>query len=224
MRYTLLFLFVFSGLQLVLASLWPTYPTADTILSAGEQAHLTWIDTQRRPRLADMGLLTIDLCTRDDRYIMTLATSVSPMLRNCTVSIPGNLTLVGPYVIIFISIYPIMRFWTADFDIITPPNVITDSALPYVPQLDGANATHPLLTLVLPSATITSDLPPTVEFAAATTISAGPLPKGGGAGTGLDRVHSPNSANPRKGSDYPDARFRLVFILWPALIGISMAL
>lgn len=66
MRYTLLFLFTFSGLQLVLASLWPTYPTADTILSSGDQAHLTWIDTQRRPRLTDMGLLKIDLRTRDD--------------------------------------------------------------------------------------------------------------------------------------------------------------
>ncbi|KAJ7234745.1 hypothetical protein B0H12DRAFT_1142384 [Mycena haematopus] len=67
-------------------------------------------------------------------------------------------------------------------------------------------------------------LTPAATVQAITTIVAGPLPDGGGAGAGLNRVHQPSSANPPKGSVYQNAKFRLVFIAWPALVGISMAL
>ncbi|KAJ7182855.1 hypothetical protein C8R43DRAFT_15148 [Mycena crocata] len=219
MHYTpLLFLFVFYQLQLARASLFPTNPIANTTVTAGTEVQVTWIDTSRHPRLPEMGsLLNIDLCCKDGTNPVTLARKVSPMSRTHMVLIPENLTCSGLYVMIFSSAYPPMKIWTADFNIAPP--LITDSTLPYTPQLDDANATHPQLTIVLPSATIVSDLAPTPKFAAATTVEAGPLPPGGGGGGGLNRVHSPNRA--RKGDD---ARFRLVFIVWPAVIGISMAL
>ncbi|KAJ7489161.1 hypothetical protein FB451DRAFT_1223923 [Mycena latifolia] len=222
MRYIIFFfLLTFCKVQLALASLYPTHPTADTIFNAGTEVSLKWIDSFHHPRLTEMGSLKIELRTTDDIYAATLATGVSPMPRTHTVVIPENLTHAGPYVILFISIYPPMKIWTADFGIIP---AVTDATLPYIPQLDDTNVTHPRLTIVLPSATIVSELAPTTKFAAATTISAGPLPAGGGAGTGLNRVHSPSSANPRQGSGFQHAKFRLMFIVWPALIGISMAL
>jgi hypothetical protein len=64
MRYTLLFLLAFSNLQLALASLYPTRPTSDTNMSPGP-AKVTWKDTHSRPRLREMGPLSIDLCTTD---------------------------------------------------------------------------------------------------------------------------------------------------------------
>ncbi|KAJ7444574.1 hypothetical protein B0H11DRAFT_2088734 [Mycena galericulata] len=208
--------------QLALASLWPTHPTANTTFAAGNSMWITWIDTLDRPRLPEMGLINMDLCTADGKYVATFGERISPMQRVHKAAIPHNLTSDGPYVIIFHSTYPRVEYWTADFHI-TP--AITDTALPYTPpQLADVNATHPQLTLVLPDTTVVSTLAPTAEFAAATTISAGPLPSYGVGGTGLNHVHSPNSGNPRKGSHFQDVGFRLTFILWPALIGISMAL
>ncbi|KAJ6551153.1 hypothetical protein B0H19DRAFT_1263844 [Mycena capillaripes] len=223
MRYTL-FLLASSNLQLALASLYPTHPTAETIFRPGERANLTWIDTHPRPHLAEMGSLAIHLCTTNGTSVFTFAKEVSPMSRVHSVEIPQNLALHGSscneFVIIFMSVYPIMRIWTHDF-CITPS--ITDSTASYIPQVDEANTTNPLITFVLPTTTIVSELAPTTKVPAATTISA-EAPQGDEAGTGLNRVHSPNSANPRQGSEYQDVRFPLVFIAWPALIGISLAL
>ncbi|KAJ7665787.1 hypothetical protein B0H17DRAFT_1210792 [Mycena rosella] len=224
-------------LQIALASLYPTHPTADTVFDAGTDVVLKWIDTSHHPRLTEMGSLKIDLRTKDDVrlfreptfesneylqiFVINLATGVSAMTRTHTVPIPHNLTHPGPYVILFTSIHPPTETWTADFGI-TP--VITDSVLPYIPQLDDTNATNPRFTIVLPTTTIVSELAGTVQYQAATTITAGPLPAGGGAGTGLNRVHSPSGATPGKDGRFRNPRFGLVFVAWPALVGISMAL
>ncbi|KAJ6618211.1 hypothetical protein B0H10DRAFT_1795971 [Mycena sp. CBHHK59/15] len=226
MRYhTLLFALAFSQPQLAFSSLYPTHPTAVTVFGAGKSALVTWIDTFRRPRLPEMGAMKIDLFTKNDTYVATLAKGVSPMSRAHTVVLPAGLTLTGrDYLLHFVSVYPPMTIYTAGFTI-TPS--ITDSTLPYVPQVDNVNVTHPTLTLVLPSTTIVTELGPAPsQIEAATTIVADLLPEGGGAGAGLNRVHSPSSAvaNPKKGSSFDKAMFRLVFIAWPALIGISMAL
>ncbi|KAJ7767969.1 hypothetical protein DFH07DRAFT_1058453 [Mycena maculata] len=219
----ILFLLALFAPKLAVASLYPTNPTASTSVEAGTPLQITWEEGHGRPQLINIGLLEILLYTPDDEYVATLA-HVSAITRIHTALMPPNCTH-GTYVIIFKSKTLPKDVYTANF-VVTP--AITDSALPYVPPQLGAddlNATHPLLTLVLPSSTIVSDLAPTLEFAAATTISASPLPVGGGGGANLNRVHSPSSgANPRKASDFRNARFRLLFVVWPALIGISMAL
>ncbi|KAJ6598200.1 hypothetical protein DFH09DRAFT_903195 [Mycena vulgaris] len=221
MRYTLLFLLAFSRLQLALASLYPTHPTADTMFDAGTQVPITWIDTNHRPRFTEVGSMEMELRTTEDRYVATLGKAISPMSFTHSVRIPDNIIVEGPYVILFIWIHPPMTIWSADFGIAP---IITDSALPYIPQLEDTNATHPRITLVLPTATIVSELAPTQKYAAATTITASSLPAGDGGGAGLNRVHSSTgSANP-KGSSFQTAKFRLVFIVWPALFGMSMAM
>ncbi|KAF7369228.1 hypothetical protein MVEN_00250500 [Mycena venus] len=224
-----LVLLALSDVQLVLACLYPTYPVANTVLRPGDRAYFKWTDTRRHPYLSELGPLSIELCNTDGTPIATLANEVPPVARAHSVQIPKDLALPATadstsrdFVVLFKSSEPISTAWTADFCIIPHSNIITDSTLSYS-KPDDANATvtNRLLTLVLPTTTIVSELGPAATIVpAATTISAGPLSDGGGAGTGLNRVHQPSSANPRKWS----AGFRLLFIAWPAFIGISMAL
>jgi hypothetical protein len=58
---------VFSNLSPgVLSALWPTQPVADTVFFCGDSALITWVDTRRKPHVADLGPLTIKLYTNED--------------------------------------------------------------------------------------------------------------------------------------------------------------
>ncbi|KAJ6498511.1 hypothetical protein C8R47DRAFT_1111953 [Mycena vitilis] len=219
MRYIVLVFLAFSNLQLAFGSLYPTHPDARSNPTSGTNMTVTWTDSRHPPHIRDMGPMDIDLCAPNGTRCHPLATGVSPTQRACSVLIPQNVSFTGTskFVMLFTCSYPIMTIWTHSFHI-TPGPSTTDSILPY---MSDDNATNPELTLVLQATTVVSELAPTPKVPAATTISAGPLNDQSG-GAGLDRVHSPNSANPRKESR--EAQYRLAFILWPALIGISMAL
>ncbi|KAJ7779183.1 hypothetical protein B0H16DRAFT_808218 [Mycena metata] len=221
MRYIFAMLLACSNLQIALASLYPTRPTATSVFSPGTQ-NLRWIDTKHRPHVAELGPLTIDLCTRNGTPIANLASRVDASSFNHNVLIPSNLSLPGPFVITFLSQSPHVKFYTADFTIAgSDDTTVTDTTLPYIPQLaDTDNGTLTDLVFVLPATTVTTQITPTTKFGAATTVSAGPT--GGGAGTGLNQVHLPSSAN-RKGSKSRRAKYRMAFVLWPALVGVSMA-
>ncbi|KAK7052092.1 hypothetical protein R3P38DRAFT_2858533 [Favolaschia claudopus] len=230
-----LLLLAFFHMKLAQASLYPTSPIADTIVNPGQRMNITWVDTQHhRPHLAEMGSLRIVLCDTDGTPVKTLAKGVSPLSRIQSVEIPQNLSLpwIGDqechkFAIQFISAYPVLTIWTADFCIVP---LLIDTVLPYS-QLDNdttATDPPPMLTLVLPTTTIVVELEPVTKVPAVATITAGPLPPGEDAGgTGLNRVHVPNAAaNPRHklASEYHFVKFRLAFIAWPALFGLSMAL
>ena len=101
----------------------------------------------------------------------------------------------------FISTNPPSRIYTADFAITNTPDT----------------------TLVLPNATTVSEIAQTSNIVTATTIYADPLRNGQG-DTGLNKIHNGAGASASKRVDLEKIKFRLVFILWPALIGISMAL
>ncbi|KAJ7312947.1 hypothetical protein DFH08DRAFT_973155 [Mycena albidolilacea] len=73
----------------------------------------------------------------------------------------------------------------------------TDFIVPY-PQVENATATNPLLTLVLPTTTLVTELRAAATVAAATTVYAGPLS---------------NQCNPRKRSEYLNAKLRILFIV-----------
>ncbi|KAF8176324.1 hypothetical protein K438DRAFT_1770531 [Mycena galopus ATCC 62051] len=215
--------------QLALGSLYPTNPTAVTTTSPGTWMNVTWIDKRDlRPHLSEMrSTLKIDLCHTNGTPVATLAKNVSSVSCIHLVQIPNDLNLstttdaICPkFVLIFRAVYPMMNIWTADFCI----NPLTDSVLPYT-ELDDPNPD--LLTLVEPTTTIVTTLARASPVPAVATVVAEQLPADGGAGAGgLNRVHQANSANPRKikGAQYRDARFRLAFIAWPALVGISIAL
>ncbi|KAJ7621398.1 hypothetical protein FB45DRAFT_140547 [Roridomyces roridus] len=221
----LFLLALFTWNQLVFASLFPTYPVASTKCTAGQPIRVKWIDTRDKPHLREMGSLSIYLCTADGEPTTRLAERVSPMRREHTVYIPGNITT-GVYSISFNSTYPPKTFWTHNFAIEQP---VTDSTMPYAPAAEpeagvtsNGNGNGPLLTIVLPTTTIVSQLGPTSELPPpATTITADDASPaaGGEAGQGLNRESSPNGGRKRRAS-----RVRLVFVVWPALVGLSLAL
>ncbi|KAJ6482537.1 hypothetical protein C8R45DRAFT_1215308 [Mycena sanguinolenta] len=214
MHFLYLLAFSSSLWKLAQASLYPTHPTADTSLTPGTWVNFTWIDKRdQRPYLSEIGSMRIDLCNTDGTLVATLARRVSPVARRHLVQIPQNLALsrtAPEFVVQFISAYPILITWTANFEILS---LITDSVVSYS-ELDDPT-TDELLTLVLPTTTLVTTLTPAAVVPAVATVVAGPLPDDGAAGAG---VYQPSGANPSKDS------ITLVFVVWPALVGISMAL
>ncbi|KAJ7054181.1 hypothetical protein C8F01DRAFT_498494 [Mycena amicta] len=207
--------------QLALASLYPTHPVGNSVFVAGTVERVTWLDTLTRPRLLDIGPLTISLCNPSSLNCTLLAEKVSPTSRAYSIFIPANFTTPAQCVLIFKTAYPPMRFWSANFTV-NPP--MTDTIASYEPQLDDVNNTNTnhLLTLVLPSTTLVTAISPATQVPAATTITAGPPPKDGG-GTGLNHVGAPNTGNLRKGSNLQKARLGILCVLWPAVVGVSLA-
>ena len=84
------------------------------------------------------------------------------------------------------------------------------------PPLTFYTAGFKITNITTPSSTTPTTSSTTSIGPAATIIHDDPLPLGKGAGA---RAHNAN-----KKLDLERAKFRLVFILWPTLIGITMAL
>ncbi|KAF7303887.1 hypothetical protein MIND_00618800 [Mycena indigotica] len=211
-----------SLLQMATASLYPTYPIRDSVFFPDTIECVTWTDSVSSPRLSEMGSLSIDLCNTYGDNCIRLAHKVSPRSRSHCVHIPANLTTWDHYVFILETCSPTtQQFWTADFTVNTPASQLTPP-----PPSDG-NRTNidRLLTLVLPTTTLVSEIPPALTtIPAAITITAGPPPADGGGGIGLNRLGSPNASAPRKGNHLHKTRLRLFYVLWPSLIGVSLAL
>jgi hypothetical protein len=86
-------------------------------------------------------------------------------------------------------------------------------------QIESSTVTQPLLT---PSAAV-SQTASTSSAASGTTVYADPLGDGR-RGSGLSKITNSAGDSSSKRVNLEKIKFRLVFILWPALIGISMAL
>jgi hypothetical protein len=117
---------------------------------------------------------------------------------------------------------PALEIYTANFVITNTTHNITVSH-PAINETTVSNSTEAqpvLLTLVLPNTTIISSLAPTPsrQLTASATVYAD-SPRNGrfhnGAGKRATR-------NPR--IDLEKVKFRIVFILWPAMVGTLMAL
>jgi hypothetical protein len=120
----------------------------------------------------------------------------------------------------FLCRNPSLTIYTSDFTI----NNMTGSAPSAAPLVIQPTKTTqepfvtvPLLTLVLPNATIVSRLATTSSVSAATTVSASTPGDNG-------ESQARNSGETRKWVESDKMKFRLVFILWPTLIGLTMAL
>jgi hypothetical protein len=120
----------------------------------------------------------------------------------------------------FVCGKPPLTIYTSDFTINNMTGSVP-SAAPLVIQpsktTQGPFVTVPLLTLVLPNATVVSHLATTSSMSAATTVLAStPGDKG--------ESQARNNGETRKWVESDKMKFRLVFILWPTLIGLTMAL
>jgi hypothetical protein len=138
----------------------------------------------------------------------------------------------------FVTTYPYSIIYTADFKIleqapsqshlISSPSItahadLSQSTIQQQTQQTGQDGlvTFQLLTLVLPNTTIVSQLSPSpVVLATVTTVTVSddalPTPTS-------EKQQGGKNASPSR-IDLARAKFRVIFVLWPALIGISMSL
>ncbi|GLB40911.1 putative ser-Thr-rich glycosyl-phosphatidyl-inositol-anchored membrane family protein [Lyophyllum shimeji] len=193
-------------LNVVLGSVFPTQPTADTKFSSGQIALVTWRDDSHAPRLEGTGNMKIDLHGKNAEYIATLARHVPPTACSHPIFIPPGLQSASYYTIRFITKDPPLTIYSSDF------TILTDSYLfPARPAIVNT-------TMSMTSASASTSL------SAAPTVYTNPMGAHPGAGPGL---RNSASSAPKKNSGTKvlgTMRFRLLAILWPALVGISMAL
>lgn len=210
-----------------------------------ETCWTTWIDDQTSPRLSNIGQVTINMYSENDvrlslsRLWMTDAAQdfcADPGSQRLTYETETQSThpqvhLFRRFEIVRLILYPVdyitqlcdsfLRFtsrrprltvYTAMFDVLPFPDTAEAEAL----------APADLMTLSAPPATSNATATPTSSSNASpaeTTIYAAPLPKGERPG-----VANTNGDYASRRMDVEKLKFRIVFVLWPALIGISMSL
>ncbi|KAL1745223.1 hypothetical protein HDZ31DRAFT_36888 [Schizophyllum fasciatum] len=250
--------FLLQELPLVHGALYPTRPIRKTALQVGKQEVIKWTDDGRAPHVSQMGPVKIDLYAANNTYLCTLSQAVDPSDRAVAVALPPDLDYSAPrYALHFVperSRYATV--YTADFLIRdTTPAVETDM-IPFAATMAPSETVAPhLLTLVLPSTTLTSTLPGIAALPTAThlTVTApsmqqantpdeeareedGDEDEDAGGSRNVSSVYHPpvkhheyNSALRGLGwstsgnIDWERFKFKLVFIVWPAMVGISMA-
>ncbi|KAH7925236.1 hypothetical protein BV22DRAFT_1195311 [Leucogyrophana mollusca] len=200
-----LFVLWAAGLPLALCGLYPTQPIQDTVYAAGEPVSTTWIDDGTYPNINNLGPLEIQLFCDTDTFITTLVENVNPRAMSQQITIPSDLAYDGSdFSIRFLTDTPYnLTIYTADFTVTTGSNQ-TDSS-------ESSQSTSPSLSGSSTSSSSKSSPP---------AYTAPPLRPGD---VGF-QPGSQQSKNAGRHIDIEKVKFRLVFILWPALIGITMAL
>ncbi|KAG1874816.1 hypothetical protein F4604DRAFT_1955217 [Suillus subluteus] len=208
-------------LRLVSASLYPTQPIQNTVYYSGQSALTSWIDDGTYPPLSDMGGITIQLYCDSDTYLATLAKNVSAGARSCPLDIPRSVVYDGSnFTLRYITNTPYdMIIYSADFRI-----VVQGDSLPTVTNTSASSVAN--------STTTTSE---NLFFQATNTpsSSSGPTPsptniaipplRPGDVGN-IDQPSRSSSSSAAGRIDIEKLKFRVVFILWPALLGVTMAL
>ncbi|TFY83278.1 hypothetical protein EWM64_g717 [Hericium alpestre] len=221
------------GSDLVNAAVYPTQPVKNTVYEAGRSVTVKWKDDGKELLIWEMPNMRIDLYDGEDNLLDTVATDVDPASLSQEIWISPSLGNNGSdYSLHFVSDHPKIVVYTARFTIIgmAGPDAGDDSSssssdaepLSVDVVIPGTYKTAPLFTLVYPSTTFISSQ---AAIATPTTVSAPPLPshdsnekQSGPSENGEQR----NAAVGRM--DMEKIKFRLVFILWPALMGITMAM
>ncbi|GBE84629.1 predicted protein [Sparassis crispa] len=201
----------------VAANIYPTRPIANTIFSAGRSSSVTWINDRSHPSVQDMGPISIELYVAGDTHVATLSKNVQPTSRSNKVWISPTWGHNGSdYHIRFICDDPPLTVYTADFTITMMSDMTPYTGLE-APRADEGSTS---VSIALPSISTSPSASPsssTTTGASATTMQNpyADKKKTGAGGGNLWR---------RTSVDLERAKFRLVFILWPVLIGITMAL
>ncbi|KAJ3782568.1 hypothetical protein GGU10DRAFT_389773 [Lentinula aff. detonsa] len=232
------FFLMFFGLyefHIISARLYPTRPVSGTVYHCGKCDPITWMDDGKNPSMQNLGLLTVDLYCKD-QYVFTIeqADPDAEMLMFCPPS-PHDFQWpqgCNAYTLLFNGDNPSenQTIYTHDF------RISGTSRAAKVEFMNHTIAGNPALrtalgvgsqTLTISPTTSVSQVPTSTTPASltderhrsdtsATTIYADPL-------TSTDRSHR-NGASFTRSIDMEKLKFRFVFIVWPALIGISMAL
>ncbi|KAI4525895.1 hypothetical protein K525DRAFT_190451 [Schizophyllum commune Loenen D] len=277
-------------LPLARGALYPTRPIAKTTLHVGKDETIQWTDDGKAPHLSQMGPMKLVLFAANNTYLYTLSDSVDPTTRSLAVALPPDLDYSAPrYALHFVPHHARYgTIYTADFAIASKGDadanpsapVVETDMMPFAATLEhdekstlapNETAAPHLLTLVLPSTTLTTTLAGAAAMPAPShlTVTAPSLQQTapslkqadepekeeaqeedeghGGSDDGSDQAQGDGARNvssvyhpPIKNHEYNSAlrgfgwlgsgtvdwerlKFKLVFIVWPAMVGISMA-
>ncbi|KAF9648362.1 hypothetical protein BDM02DRAFT_3187221 [Thelephora ganbajun] len=217
------------------ASLYPTSPVADTVYDAGRQNLVEWIDDDPTPHLYEISVLKVDLYHDNDEFIDTLATGVDPVNRALNVELPLDVAEHDRYYLQFTCEEPPLTVYTAYFTIrntrtLGPNSTNGTSSLELpadVEDISTALSGDSQLTLpsellstpAVPNMTDISWVPLTATSVSSTSESIAVFPT-----SGPPRYEPTVPRNAARGTRSVDWKFRFVFILWPSLFGLIMAL
>ncbi|KAI9573043.1 hypothetical protein HD554DRAFT_1134234 [Boletus coccyginus] len=238
MFHTYIFL-VGACLPFVSASVYPTQPIQATVWSADQPMLVSWIEDWKYPMLTEMGPLDISLWSNTDTYLTQLASGVDPKTKTCQVTVPGWVLKQGSkYTLRFTMSKPIdAMVYSADFAII-PANTTTGTgtgsgAVALATQSGTAGTgngsgsgfgTVPTTTGSLTSLTATTTTTSASDRLGSTASSGVPPPSGTITGGGVPSQGQRAASAGRKSVDVEKLKFRFVFVIWPVLMGITMAL
>ncbi|KAJ7581822.1 hypothetical protein C8J56DRAFT_1101329 [Mycena floridula] len=196
MNYLILFAFV-ASLQFVSSSIYCTEPVASTVWTIGNSYNIRWKDSDRKPSCKDISSCTIKIFSQNKDYVGTFAENISPNNYTQQIYLPDDWDYKGTkQTIRFYCDDKI--YYTADFQCQKP---------------DGAQGFTPV-TMIEEGITIIHLLPTSTPISSSSEYPAET--------SSVARVAHSFAATSR--IDVEKLKFRMVFIAWPALIGISMAL
>ncbi|KAF5353682.1 hypothetical protein D9758_008609 [Tetrapyrgos nigripes] len=205
------------NLRLVSASLWPTRPVEGTTYQVGKCGTIEWEETQQDPQCGDS--LVIDLHVADGRYIATVGEfdADADQAMFCP---PSDLCYHGSnYVFLFYCANSRGPVYTHDFTILnTTP--CSDAEYNQAFAHNTTSSGTPT-TMTVPATYTTPDSGSSSRILSSSTTTV--FPDNEDQDDYRQRKKVYNSAR-TSGFDMEKIKFRLVFIVWPALIGISMAL
>ncbi|KAI0746712.1 hypothetical protein C8Q80DRAFT_1176900 [Daedaleopsis nitida] len=218
----------------VSAGIYGTFPIASSVLKAGRLNRVRWIDDGIPPSVQQVGRVKVDLYV-GETYVETLADRVDPKHLSTDVWIsPAWRHNGSDYHLRFVCQHPAITVYTAEFTI---------TGMATLPPLDGPtlsshNGSHPSIVYGTPPDTAVSTPKPSASKPLSTSVSTSPTPTSTSTVQDEDeaegfgdymRTHPANDAvtlGPRKKPtvDLERLKFRFVFVFWPTLIGITMAL
>ncbi|KIK63300.1 hypothetical protein GYMLUDRAFT_83847 [Collybiopsis luxurians FD-317 M1] len=236
-----LFLFLFFGLcllnaRLASARLYPTCPVQGTVYYSRKCDPITWKDDEKSPNMRDMGLISVDLYM-GEKFIYTI---------DQTYADAGSIMFCPPspedfdwpknsesnfFTIRFKGDGENCTVYTHDFRIsgissLDATSLNTFSEFVQAPGTSTLTASSSIATATSSTSTLNHQRPSGYDTSS-TTVYADPLPGSGKDGkVDINRAHHKyhGGAFSWKAMDTEKMKFRFVFIVWPALIGICMAL
>ncbi|KAG2131521.1 hypothetical protein BD769DRAFT_1775071 [Suillus cothurnatus] len=206
--------------RLVSASLYPIQPVQNTVYYSGQTALTRWIDDGTYPVLSEMGGISIQLYRDSDTYLATLARNVSTGARSCQLDIPRSLVSDGSnFTLRYITNTPYdMIIYSADFKI-----VVQGDSLPTKTNMNASSMASSMASSTSQNLFFQATNTPSSESTPTPTNIVIPPLRPGDVGN-IDQPSKSRLGNAAGRIDIEKLKFRVVFILWPALLGVTMAL
>ncbi|KAL5476377.1 hypothetical protein ACEPAI_3477 [Sanghuangporus weigelae] len=213
----------------VSASLYPTRPIANTVFRGGSFNNISWIDNDAVPGvpLAQLGKLEIDLWVDEIKRLAILATGVDPqqMFQSVYIS-PFLWNNASNFVIRFKSLEPPETIYTADFSMTNMTGNRTAhldknlrQSLTNSATLTSSSVSNSVGSPSVPDGGYNDLVTVTKEMSDSNTVSF-PEPTSADAVAAMVNSASNGVRHVRR----PSMQFNFVFVLFPALFGLALAL